>query len=225
MKNFVIILFLLCTGFAFAQTKPAAEPACDASAKNVPEVFLVTFETTAGNFVLEAHKSWSPLGVKRLYELVCVGFFDDSRFYRVVPKFIVQFGVAGKPRVNDFWLTQHIPDEPVKQSNRRGTVSFAMPAMPNSRTSQIFINLSDNGRLDSQGFSPIGKIVDGMDNVDKLYGGYGEDAAGGIRGGKQDKLFGGGNAYMDHNFPKLDKLIRATIIVPEPAMQEKNTKK
>ena len=225
MKNIVFILFLFCTGFAFAQAKPMPAPTCDPSAKNVPDVFLVTFETTAGNFVLEAHKNWSPNGVKRLYELVCVGFFDDSRFFRVVPKFIVQFGVAGKARVNDFWLTQHIPDEPVKQSNRRGYVSFAMPAMPNSRTTQIFINLADNGRLDSQGFSPIGKIVDGMENVDKLYGGYGEDAAGGIRGGKQDKLFGGGNAYMDHNFPKLDKLIHATISVPELSATDKNTKK
>ena len=141
------------------------------------------------------------------------GFFNDSRFFRVAPGFVAQFGIAGKPAIAQAWRYKTIPDDPVIKSNLRGLVSYAMTG-PNTRTTQLFINLVDNSRLDVQGFAPIAQVVEGMEVVDKLYSGYGETSGGGMRAGKQDRLFAEGNAGLDRDFPKLDKLIRASIVSP-----------
>lgn len=179
--------------------------------KRAPDMFQVRFETSQGDFIIEAHRDWSPHGVDRFYNLVRAGYFDDSRFFRVRAGFIAQFGIPGDPVVANVWKNQNIPDDAVRQSNTRGFVSYAMTG-PNARTTQLFINLADNSRLDKEGFAPIGKVIEGMQVVDQLYAGYGEDAGGGMRGGKQGKIFEGGNVYLDREFPKLDKLRRARVI-------------
>jgi cyclophilin family peptidyl-prolyl cis-trans isomerase len=184
----------------------AADLAC--AQGSPPNVFRVRFETSQGAFVVEAHREWAPRGVDRFYGLVESGFFDDSRFFRVVAGFIAQFGLPGDPAVTATWKDRTIPDDPVRESNVRGTVAFAMTG-PGSRSTQLYINLADNTRLDAQGFAPIGRVTDGMDVVDRLYSGYGEDAGGGMRGGRQGKILADGNAYLDAAWPKLDHLIRA----------------
>lgn len=176
-----------------------------------PDVCKVRLETSKGNFIIELHRDWAPLGADRFYNLVRVGFFDGSRFFRIRAGFIAQFGIPGNPAVAAVWRDEAIRDDPNRQSNTRGTIAYAMTG-PNTRTTQLYINLSDNARLDSEGFAPIGKVVEGMEIVDKLYAGYGEEAGGGVRGGKQGKIFAGGNQYLDHDFPALDKLIRASIV-------------
>jgi homoserine O-acetyltransferase len=179
--------------------------------ETAPDVFRVEFETSKGDFVVEARREWSPRGVDRFYNLVRAGFFDDSRFFRVRAGFIAQFGIAGDPAVAGVWRNQTLPDDAARQSNTRGFVTYAMTGS-DTRTTQLFINLADNSRLDREGFAPIGKVIEGMEVVDKLFAGYGEDAGGGMRGGKQGKIFAGGNAYLDREFPKLDKLLRASIV-------------
>jgi homoserine O-acetyltransferase len=176
-----------------------------------PDVVRVRFETSQGAFVVEVHRDWAPRGADRFRELVAAGFFDGSRFFRVVAGFIAQFGLPGDPSVNAAWKDKAIPDDPVRQSNVRGTIAFAMTG-PDTRSTQLYINLADNARLDAQGFAPIGRVTEGMDVVDRLYSGYGEGAGGGLRGGKQGKILAGGNAHLDAEFPKLDRLIRARIL-------------
>jgi len=168
------------------------------------------FETNKGHFILEAHREWAPRGVDRFFNLVRGGFFDDSRFFRVRPGFIAQFGIAGQPAIATRWNNEKITDDPVQQSNARGFVAYAMTG-PDTRTTQLFINLADNSRLDHEGFAPLGRIIEGMEVVDALYGGYGEDAGGGMRGGKQQRLVAEGNQYLDREFPKLDRLLKASI--------------
>ena len=175
-----------------------------------PQRFDVAVETSKGTFVLAIDRSLAPKGVDRFYQLVRAGYFDDSRFYRVVPGFIVQFGVPGDPTVTPLWKDRAIDDDSVRASNVRGTIAFAMNG-PNTRTTQLFISLVDNIRLDSTGFSPLGRVVEGMDVVDRLYGGYGENAGGGIRGGRQGRMMAEGNAHLDREYPLLDRLIRAYI--------------
>jgi cyclophilin family peptidyl-prolyl cis-trans isomerase len=181
------------------------------TAAPVPAVFHVRVETSAGAFVIEAHRNWAPHGVDRLHELVQAGYFDDSRFFRVVPGFIAQFGIAGGPKVASAWRSRTIPDDPVVQSNKRGFISYAMTG-PDTRSTQIFINMADNSRLDAQGFAPIGQVVEGMEVVEKLYSRYGETSGGGMRAGRQQKMFEEGNAWLDREFTKLDRLVRATIV-------------
>jgi len=171
----------------------------------------VRFETSQGVFVVETHRDWAPRGVDRFLELVAAGFFDDSRLFRVVAGFISQFGLPGDPAVNAAWKDKAIPDDPVRQCNVRGTIAFAMTG-PDTRSTQLYINLADNSRLDAQGFAPIGRVVEGMDVVDRLYAGYGEGAGGGLRGGKQGKILAGGNAHLDAEFPKLDRILRVRIL-------------
>jgi cyclophilin family peptidyl-prolyl cis-trans isomerase len=197
--------FLILLGLPPAHSQPA----------RVPDVFQVRFETSQGPFVVEAHREWAPHGVDRFHELVTSGYFDDSRFFRVVPGFIAQFGVAGDPKVMAAWKDRTIPDDPVRQSNARGTIAYAMTG-PNTRATQLYINLADNSRLDAQGFAPLGRVTSGMDVVDRLYSGYGEGSGGGMRGGKQGEMLKGGNAWLDANFPKLDHLLRARIIDVKP---------
>ena len=176
-----------------------------------PEVFRARFETSKGLFVIEAHRAWAPYGVDRFYNLVRTGFFDDSRFFRVRAGFIAQFGIPGDPVVTAAWKDQTMPDDPVRQSNTRGYVAYAMTG-PDTRTTQLYINYGDNARLDAEGFAPIGRVVEGMEVVDQLYAGYDEEAGGGMRGGKQGKMMEGGNAHLDARCPLLDRLLRATVV-------------
>lgn len=181
--------------------------------ERAPSLFRVRFETSRGAFVVEARRAWAPRGADRLYGLARAGFFDDSRVSRVRAGFIAQFGIPGDPAVAAAWRTAAMLDDSVRQGNARGTVSYAMTG-PDTRTTQLFINLADNRRLDAEGFAPVGVVVEGMDVVDSLYAGYGEAAGGGMRGGKQDSVFAGGNAYLDRAFPRLDRIRRAR---PAPA--------
>jgi homoserine O-acetyltransferase/O-succinyltransferase len=175
-----------------------------------PNQFHVRVDTTKGAFVLGIVRDLAPIGVDHLYELVRAGYYDDSRVSRVVPGFIVQFGIAGDPRVTARWKDRRIADDPVRTSNVRGTIAYAMTG-PNTRTTQLYINLRDNRRLDAQGFAPLGRVVAGMPVVDRLYGGYGETSGGGLRAGKQGPAIAGGNAYFDAHYPRLDRLISARV--------------
>lgn len=174
-------------------------------------VTRVRMETSKGAFVMEVNREWAPRGADRFLELVRSKFFDDSRFFRVRAKYIAQFGIAGDPAVTRKWEGKEFPDDSVRTSNVRGTFAFAMTG-PNQRNTQIYINLVDNTQLDAQGFSPVGRVVEGMDVVDQLYAGYGEDAGGGLRLGKQQDMLTKGNAHLDAHFPKLDTLISAKIV-------------
>jgi peptidyl-prolyl cis-trans isomerase A (cyclophilin A) len=175
-----------------------------------PDSFRVKFETTKGDFTVQVTRAWAPRGVDRFYRLVTEGYFKDIRFFRVLPGFMAQFGMSGDPAVNAKMDSLRIPDDPVSQSNKRGMVTFAT-AGPNTRSNQFFINYGDNASLDSQGFSPFGKVVDGMNAVDALYGGYGEGAPNGA-GPSQDSIAQKGNEYLQRAFPKLDYIKSATIV-------------
>jgi homoserine O-acetyltransferase len=168
-------------------------------------------ETTRGVFSIAVERALAPRGADRFYQLVQAGYFDDSRFSRVVPGFIAQFGIPGDPAITRVWQNRAIDDDSVRTSNVRGTVAYAMTG-PNTRTTQLFISLGDNSRLDAQGFAPIGRVVSGMNVVDRLYGGYGESSGGGMRAGKQGRVLAEGNAYLDHEYPLLDHLVRARVI-------------
>jgi peptidyl-prolyl cis-trans isomerase A (cyclophilin A) len=171
----------------------------------------VKLDTSQGAIVIELHREWSPTGVDRFYNLVRAGYYDDARFFRVIAGRWAQFGINGDPAVAKQWRTRTIPDEPRRQSNTRGMVAFAF-AVPNGRATQVFIELRDNSAThDAEPFVPIGKVIEGMEVADRLYSGYGETSGGGIRAGKQDALFDGGNAYLQSNFPKLDWIRKATI--------------
>jgi len=172
--------------------------------------FTVTFETTQGVFDVTIERALAPKGVDRFYRLVQAGYFDDSRFFRVVPGFIAQFGIPGDPAVARVWKDRAIEDDSVRASNVRGAITYAMTG-PNTRTTQLFISLVDNTRLDTTGFSPLGRVVAGMDVVDRLYGGYGEGAGGGMRAGNQGRMMSEGNAHLDRDYPRLDRLIRAYV--------------
>lgn len=176
----------------------------------LPNVYDVRVETTKGTFVIEVHRAWAPRGADHFAELVRAGFYNDSRLFRVRAGFIAQFGIAGDPRVEAQWRGRTIPDDPVRQSNVRGTIAYAMTG-PGTRATQVYINLADNRRLDAQGFAPFGRVIEGMDVVDRFYAGYGESAGGGMRGGKQQPLMEGGNAYLDRAYPLLDRIVRATV--------------
>jgi cyclophilin family peptidyl-prolyl cis-trans isomerase len=174
-----------------------------------PASYRVRVETTKGTFVLEATRALAPHGADRFYRLVKSGYYDDSRFFRVVPGRFAQFGIAANPAVSRVWRDEHISPDPEKASNERGAFGFAM-VTPDARTTQIFICTNDSmKKQDGQGFAIFGHVVEGMDVVDKLYSGYGEKSGGGVRAGHQDKLFDEGNAYLDREFPQLDHLIRA----------------
>jgi peptidyl-prolyl cis-trans isomerase A (cyclophilin A) len=171
----------------------------------------VRLETSKGAIVIAVHRDWAPHGADRFLELVTAGYFNDSRFFRVVKGQWAQFGISGDPKVAARWRGRTIPDDPRGQSVTRGRVAFAF-AVPNGRTSQIYISLRDNSYQDDQGFVPFGEVVEGMDVADALYSEYGENSGGGIRAGKQQAMFEGGNAYLDREFPRLDRIIRAQVI-------------
>ena len=180
-----------------------------------PEKFVVRLETTKGAIVIECFRDWAPQGADRFYELVTSGYYDDAAIFRIRPKTWAQFGIAGDPKLAQAWRARTIPDDPLNQPNVRGTVAFAW-AVANGRTTQVFINLRDNRDThDKEPFVPFGRVIAGMDVADALFDGYGESAGGGIRAGKQEPVFEGGNEYLRRNFPKLD-YIRTARIVPTP---------
>ena len=182
-----------------------------------PDEFQVKFETTKGDFVIEATRVWAPNGVDRFYNMVKHGYFTGVSFYRVVPKFIVQFGLSPDPKINAAFDAASIKDDPVKQHNVAGSVTYAMGG-PNTRSNQLFINFGDNSsQLDGMGFAPIGKVISGMDVVNNLYSGYGEIADLGGTGPNQTRVNQGGKAYLEKNFPNLDSIKAATIISQTPA--------
>ncbi|HEV2493933.1 MAG TPA: peptidylprolyl isomerase [Terriglobia bacterium] len=174
--------------------------------EKAPDVYRAKLTTTKGDIVVEVTRAWAPLGADRFYNLVKNGFFTDAAFFRVVPNFVVQFGLSANPEISKAWEHANIQDDPVKQTNRRGGVTFAT-AGANTRTTQLFLNLVDNARLDSMGFAPIGTVVEGMDVVDKLYSGYGESP-------DQSRITNEGKAYLDKAFPQLDSIKTAVIVTP-----------
>lgn len=180
--------------------------------ETAPADFRVRLETSAGDVVIAVHRAWAPNGADRFYNLVKNGFYDDTRVYRILPGFMAQFGLNGDGRVNVAWKNSIIVDDPVVQSNTRGRVSFAKGG-PNSRTTELFVNLRDNPTLDDRGFSPIGEVVEGMDVVDRFYDGYGDGPPRGD-GPYQAQVQVQGNTYLDAEFPELTKIVRATV---EPA--------
>jgi peptidyl-prolyl cis-trans isomerase A (cyclophilin A) len=190
---------------AFAQNlgNPAALTA------QAPAVYKVKFDTSKGTFVVEVRRDWAPNGADRFYNLVRNGFYDNGRFFRVISDFMVQFGINGDPKISAVWEDANIPDDPVRQSNQTGFITFATRG-PNTRTTQVFINYADNRALDRQGFSPFGRVVSGMEVVSALYGGYGEGAPRGA-GPDQQRIQKEGNPYLIRSFPKLDYIKKATI--------------
>jgi peptidyl-prolyl cis-trans isomerase A (cyclophilin A) len=169
-----------------------------------PAVFRARFTTSAGAFVIEVHRDWAPLGADRFYNLVRYGYFTNAAFFRVVPGFVVQFGLNANPALNKVWKTATIQDDPVVQSNKRGSIVFAT-AGPNTRTTQLFINYGDNARLDGMGFAPFGTVIEGMDVVDKIYPVYGESP-------RQDLIEDQGDAYLKANFRDIDRITLARIV-------------
>lgn len=176
-----------------------------------PERFRVRLVTSKGTIVIEVVRAWAPHGADRFFNLVAHGYYDEARFFRVIKDKWAQFGIHAEPRVSTLWRTATIPDDPAGQSNVRGTVAFAF-AVPNGCTTQVFINLRDNSSThDKEPFVPFGRVVEGMDVAGALNAEYGESSGSGIRAGKQDPLFGGGNAYLARAFPRLDYIRKATI--------------
>jgi len=184
-------------------------PADPGFATQAPDSFRARFATTKGDFVIAVHRAWAPLGADRFYNLVRSGYFDGLRFFRVMPGFMAQFGIHGDTAVTTAWRERRIPDDPVRRTNVRGMVTFAT-AGPGTRTTQIFINYGNNDRLDGMGFAPFGQVVEGMEVVDSLYGAYGEGAPRG-RGPDQFRLNVEGEKYLARQFPKLDKIKKATV--------------
>ncbi len=176
-----------------------------------PSTFTAKFETSEGDFLVKFNRSWSPNGVDRVYYLIKSGFYEGVRFFRVIDGFMAQFGYHGNPDVINVWSQKTIPDDPVVQSNLREYVTFAKSAAPNSRSTQLFINYVDNSYLDQSGFSPIGKVVQGMEVVDNLYSGYGEGAPRGT-GPSQQTIQQRGNEYLNAEFPELDYIEKITIV-------------
>jgi len=195
---------------AAAGSKAALRDPSKLTAK-APDVFKAKFATSKGDFVIEVHRDWAPNGADRFYNLVKNGYFDDCRFFRAIAGFMVQFGINGDPALNAVWRESNIQDDPVKESNKRGYVTFAQTRNPNSRSVQMFINFRDNTNLDSMRFAPFGKVVSGMDVVDKINTEYGEGAPGGM-GPEQGRVQDEGNAYLKKDFPRLDYIKDAKVV-------------
>lgn len=222
MRHRVVIAGILGIGLAVAAVPisiaaSARQAAGAAALKNpaglketAPATYKARFDTTAGAFVVEVRREWAPNGADRFYNLVKNGFFDDCRFFRAVAGFMVQFGINGDPAVSAVWRTARIAPDPVKQSNRRGYMTYAMAGSPDTRTTQVFINFGDNSNLDPLQFAPFGQVVSGMDIVDKIFNGYGDGPPSGT-GPDQGRVQMEGNAYLMKSFPKLDSIKKATI--------------
>ncbi len=226
-----LLISMLACGIALAQTPtPAPKKAAPAAPKKAapaaapdllkpgtlkakaPEVYKVKFTTTKGDVIIQVNRVWAPIGSDRFYNLVKGGFYKDAAFFRIVPRFVAQFGIPARPDVAAAWDHAYLVDDRVTQSNKRGTLTFAT-AGPNTRTTQIFINYSDNTSLDAQGFAPFGTVIEGMDIVDKFFAGYGESP-------DQGRITAQGKAYLDRSFPNLDRIVNAVVMpadAPAPA--------
>lgn len=199
-RSVVTLLGLLAIGCG------SPESTTDATTDTPPnaDVFIVDVTTSKGDFALEVDPSWAPNGAARFRELVDAGFYNDARFFRVIDGFVAQFGINGTPATNSMWSTRTIPDDPVVRSNTRGYVTFAQTSAPNSRTTQLFVNLGDNARLDAMRFAPFAMVISGMDVVDMLNTEYGEAPS-------QGQISAQGNDYLNTNFPRLDYIVTATV--------------
>lgn len=193
-----------------ADTNPLLHPEAATFKKSAPATFKAKFATSQGDFVVRVTREWAPLGADRFHNLVQNGFYDGCRFFRVIAGFMCQFGIHGDPAVSAKWRDARIDDDPVKQGNTRGRLSFAT-AGRNTRTTQLFINFGDNSRLDGMGFAPFGEVIEGMEVVDRLHSGYGEGAPRG-NGPSQARIQTEGNGYLRDEFGKLDYILSATIV-------------
>jgi peptidyl-prolyl cis-trans isomerase A (cyclophilin A) len=208
-RTAIAVLF---TAVQFAATVDTADQAAAklkepaALTEQAPAAYRARVETNQGTFVIEVHREWAPNAADRFYNLVKNGFYDNARFFRVLSGFMVQFGLNGDPEIQRPWSSVGLPDEPAKQSNLRGFVSFARESSPNSRYTMVFINYKDNSYLDSEGFPPFGQVIAGMDVVDKLYGGYGRTNV-----PDQRRILSEGNAYLAAEYPRLDFIRRARV--------------
>jgi len=198
---YLAIAVLACAAGLAAQADKLKNPA--SLTEQAPATYKAAFDTSAGRFVIEVQRAWAPKGADRFYNLVKNGYYDECRFFRVVPGFMVQFGINGDPAIQTNWMNANITDDPVKQSNKKGYVSFATRGK-DTRTTQVFINYGDNGGLDKQGFAPFGEVTSGMDVVEKITDQYGEKP-------NQGSIQQQGNAYLKGQFPKLDYVKKATI--------------
>lgn len=201
----ICLLLLGCSG----SKESAKRSAPGAKSETAPEISRVTLDTSKGEVVVELIREWAPRGADRFYNLVKSGFYDGNRFFRMLPNFVVQWGINGDPSMERLWANMMFPDDPVKQSNRRGTIAFATRG-PGTRTTQVFINLRDNTPLDARGFAPFGRVVSGMEVVERFYSGYGEGAPRGT-GPSQDLIETQGNSYLEAKFPRLDFIRKATV--------------
>jgi peptidyl-prolyl cis-trans isomerase A (cyclophilin A) len=226
-----LFISMLACGIALAQTPPAPKKAVPAAPKKAapagapdllkpgtlkaraPEVYKVKFTTTKGDVIIQVNRAWAPIGADRFYNLVRSGFFKDAAFFRTIPNFMTQFGIPARPDVAKAWEQANLIDDRVTQSNKRGMVTFAKTGLPNSRSTQIFINFGDNVFLDPQGFAPFGQVIQGMDVVDKFFSGCGDTP-------DQGRITAQGKAYLDKSFPNLDHIVTAVVMpadAPAPA--------
>lgn len=209
MRPTLILFGLLIAAACATAPSPLLFP--EPAAATAPDSFLVRLETTRGDVDVLVRRHWSPSAAARFHHLVQIGYYDDLRIFRVVPNFVAQFGLSGDTAIAAAWRAHTFEDEPVQASNQRGTLSFARGG-PNTRGTQVYINLRDNARLDTLngfGFPPFAEVVEGMDAVDSLYSGYGER---GVTGPNQDTIRARGNAYLDEEFPLLDRVVRARVV-------------
>jgi cyclophilin family peptidyl-prolyl cis-trans isomerase len=215
----VLVALLACAGCAAAMHRQALllDPDNAEWRRPAPLVSRLRFETTKGVFVLELIRDWGPIGADRLYNLARLGYYNDARFHRVVPNYIAQWGLNGDPAVNAAWKDRYIADDPPRSMNARGTFAFSYkgPGNPNTRNTQVYVNLADNARNNGEPFTILGRVVEGMTVLDSLYSGYGDNSGSGVRQGRQGPLEAGGNAYMDREFPLLDRIIRVTVQIAE----------
>jgi peptidyl-prolyl cis-trans isomerase A (cyclophilin A) len=208
VASIAAVVFAVTPRTAIADQVPALSKLKNASqlTEKAPDIFRARFETTQGAFVIEVHRDWAPIAADRFFNLAKNGFYDDTRFFRVLDGFMAQFGLNGDPGIQAVWQTAPLIDEPAKQSNTRGYVTFTRESSPNSRYTMVFINYRDNSHLDADGFAPFGQVVTGMDVVDKLYSGYGRANV-----PDQRRILKEGNAYLANEYPKLDFVKKATI--------------
>jgi cyclophilin family peptidyl-prolyl cis-trans isomerase len=211
LSHTAALLFAAIAALSAHDVKRLMDPSHKDWREAAPAHFQVRLDTTRGTVLIDVVRALAPIGADRFYNLVRFGYYDDARFFRVVAGRWAQFGISGDPAIAQTWRGQPIADDPRVESNVRGAVALAW-AVPNGRTTQVFVNLGDNSKtLDAQGFAPFGRVVEGMDAVDSLYDGYGEESGGGIRGGRQDPLFELGNEYLLRRYPRLDYIRHATI--------------
>jgi cyclophilin family peptidyl-prolyl cis-trans isomerase len=227
MRTAIVALLLGVTTAAHAQVKSVPVPQAPAARRallldpsksfwssHAPDTVTVDIETSRGTITLQLVREWAPAGVDRFYNLARAGYYDDSRFYRVLYGFVAQFGVAGTPAVTQAWARRNLPADPPREKNLRGTLTFAQNK-PTDRTTNLFINLNDNVSLDTLRFVPIGRVVEGMTVADSLFAMYGEMPTSPMLGGDPKRLYNESNKYLDEKYPKLDRIVRITVRAPE----------